>query len=207
MQLALKQQDYYTYADYLTWDDNERWEIINGVAYNMSPAPTTRHQLISWELSRQIGNYLHDFNKTCFAFYAPFDVRFPQDAQDDEIIDVVQPDVSVICDVSKLDEKGCHGAPDLIIEILSPSTSKKDLVDKRILYENNRVQEYWLIDPTHNVATVYRLEAFGKYGSPMIHANKGKLEVQCLPGLTIDLDLVLRNPLAQLDATPCVRTK
>jgi Uma2 family endonuclease len=196
MQLALKQQDYYTYADYLTWDDNERWEIINGVAYNMSPAPMTKHQLISGELSRQIGNFLQGAKKNCFVFAAPFDVRFPQDAQDDEIIDVVQPDVSVICDVSKLDEKGCHGAPDFIIEILSPSTSKKDLVDKRILYENNRVQEYWLIDPTHNIATVYRLEASGKYGSPMIHANKGKLEVQCLEGLLIDLDLVFRNPLA-----------
>jgi Uma2 family endonuclease len=196
MQLALKKQDYYTYADYLTWDDNERWEIINGVAYNMSPAPTTKHQLILLELSKQISLFLDKGDKRCLVLVAPFDVRFPQNAQDDEIVDVVQPDVSVICDVSKLDEKGCHGAPDFIIEILSPSTSKKDLVDKRILYENNRVQEYWLIDPTHNIATVYRLEALGKYGSPTIHANKGKLEVHCLPGLTIDLDLVFRNPLA-----------
>jgi Uma2 family endonuclease len=197
MQLALKKQDFYTYADYLTWDDNERWEIINGVAYNMSPAPITRHQLISSEIVKQIGVFLDKYNKPCLVFHAPFDVRFPQDAQDDEIIDVVQPDVSVICDVSKLDEKGCHGAPNFIIEILSPSTSKKDLVDKRILYENNGVQEYWLIDPTHNIATVYRLEASGKYGRPLIHANKGKLEVQCLTGLTIDLDLVFRNPLAR----------
>jgi Uma2 family endonuclease len=197
MQLALKKQDFYTYADYLTWDDNERWEIINGVAYNMSPAPTTKHQAIFGALFNQIYNFLTESQHPCVVFAAPFDVRFPQDAQDDEIIDVVQPDVSVICDVSKLDEKGCHGAPNFIIEILSPSTSKKDLVDKRILYENNRVQEYWLIDPTHNIATVYRLEAFGKYGSPMIHANKGKLEVQCLTGLTIDLDLVFRNPLAR----------
>jgi Uma2 family endonuclease len=193
MLAARKKQQTYSYADYLTWDDNERWELIDGVAYNMSPAPTTKHQLISFELSAQIRNFLDKSEIPCSAFHAPFDVRFPEGAQDDDqIINVVQPDIVVVCDSDKLDEKGCQGAPDFIVEILSPSTSYKDHVIKRALYEKNRVKEYWIIDPSNNLITVYQLGESG-YGKPSIYAGKGRLAVRSLLGLEIDLDKVLKK--------------
>jgi Uma2 family endonuclease len=191
---AIKQNNLYSYADYLTWNDDERWEIINGFAYCMSPAPSRKHQFISWELSGQIRDYLIATQRPCEAYHGPFDVRFPESVQDDEqIIDVVQPDISVICDLSKLDDRGCHGAPDWIIEILSPSTAQKDHDLKRKLYEKNNVQEYWLIDPTHERVIVYRLIASGAYGSPTIHIGKGKVEVKSLSGLTIDFNLIFNK--------------
>jgi Uma2 family endonuclease len=187
MQLALKQPTQYSYADYLTWDDDERWEIINGFAYCMSPAPSRKHQSISVELEGQILNFLKAQQSRCEMYHAPFDVRFPESVHDNEqIIDVVQPDISVICDLSKLDDRGCHGAPDWIIEILSPSTAQKDHDLKRQLYEKNNVQEYWLVDPTHESVIVYRLIASGAYGSPTFHIGKGKVEVKSIADLTIE---------------------
>ena len=194
MQAALKKEGTFTYADYLTWDDDERWEIINGQAYNMSPAPTTKHQLILGELYRQIVNFILEKEKPCLAFAAPFDVRLPESVKDnDKIIDVVQPDISVICNRSRLDEKGCHGAPDFIIEILSPSTAQKDHELKRLLYEKNGVKEYWLVDPILHVVTTYNLQEPGTYGNPLIHASKGMLQVKSLGELLIDLDMVFRQ--------------
>ena len=105
----------------------------------------------------------------------------------------MQPDIAVICNISILDEKCCHGAPDFIIEILSPSTAQKDHGVKRTLYEKNSVQEYWLIDPENHIVTVYRLEEPGRYGKPLIHADKGELEVKTLKGLAINLDSVFNE--------------
>jgi Uma2 family endonuclease len=191
---ALKRQEKYTYADYLTWDDGERWELIDGIAYNMSPAPTRRHQDILVEILKQTAVFLTD--KTCNVYVAPFDVRFPEsviDYEDDDIIDVVQPDIVVVCDTSKLDDKGCVGAPDFIIEILSPSTADKDKGVKLKLYEKNDVKEYWIIDPNRDSVAVYLLRKSGRYGKPLVHTGKGKLEVKTLAGLVIDLDMVFRK--------------
>ncbi|MCP4693168.1 MAG: Uma2 family endonuclease, partial [Desulfobacterales bacterium] len=122
MALPLLKNEYYTYADYLTWTDDERWELIDGEPYNMSPAPSTAHQRVLMKFINQIENFLSD--RKCEAFPAPFDVRFPGEVEaPEDIIDVVQPDISVICDPSKIDEKGCLGAPDFIAEIISPSTA------------------------------------------------------------------------------------
>ena len=141
----------YTYGDYLTWCDEERWELIDGVPYNMTPAPSRAHQGISVELARQMANYL--VGKTCRIYTAPFDVRLPKGEEKDERIKtVVQPDLLVVCDESKLDDRGCKGAPDLIVEILSPHTAVKDMKTKRDLYERVGVEEYWLIDPNYKVA-------------------------------------------------------
>jgi Uma2 family endonuclease len=135
----------YTYEDYLQWDNNERWELIEGEVYDMSPAPSYEHQNIAWEIAGQIRNYLIKNKKKCKGGFAPFDVTFPEGVKDNnKIIDVVQPDISVICETSKIDEKGCHGAPDFIIEILSPSTASKDTIIKKELYEKNGVKEYWI---------------------------------------------------------------
>lgn len=154
-----KADRYYTYRDYLKWPEEERWELIGGEAWNMSPAPGRLHQKVSFELARQIGNWLTERDK-CQAFTAPFDVLLPEsDEEEDEasISNVVQPDISVICDPDKLGERGCKGAPDWIIEIVSPFTAMKDFDYKRHLYEQHGVREYWIVDPGNRFVHVYLL--------------------------------------------------
>ncbi|MBF0119023.1 MAG: Uma2 family endonuclease [Desulfobacterales bacterium] len=186
---AKKIEKKYSYADYLEWEDNRRWEIIDGDVYDMSPSPLRKHQFTSIELSWQIKNFLKANKRPCEAYHAPFDVRFPESVKnDEEIIDVVQPDIVVICDYSKLDRRGCHGAPDFIIEILSPYTAHKDHNIKRDLYEKNKVKEYWIIDPSNKIVTVYILDEKNRYEKPMIHSKQGKLKVAALEGLEIDFD-------------------
>jgi Uma2 family endonuclease len=152
----------FTYKEYCSWPDDERWELIDGVAYDMSPAPSSKHQRISRILSTKIDNFLLD--KKCELFIAPFDVLLPIFPIEDEnkINTVVQPDISVICDSTKIVERGCLGAPDLIIEILSPSTSKKDLNEKFQLYENFGIKEYWVVDPGNKFIQVFHLQSEGK---------------------------------------------
>jgi Uma2 family endonuclease len=182
----------YTYGDYLHWPEGERWELIEGNPYNMTPAPSIEHQRISGEFFRQVSNFL--FDKDCEVFSAPFDVRLPEaEEADDEIITVVQPDISVICNPERLDNRGCRGAPDFIIEILSPATAGKDQIQKVALYEKHGVREYWLVHPTDRLVTVRLLDSEGRYGIPQIQEAKGLLAVQTLPGLEIDLDAVFRR--------------
>ncbi len=143
----------YTYADYCAWSDDERWELIDGVAYAMSPGPTTLHQSILGELFAQIHNFL--IGHSCKVIPAPFDVRLNADKDDNT---VVQPDISVVCDRSKLNEKGCKGAPDLVIEILSPASSSRDKVLKFNKYLEAGVREYWLVDPSDKTVMVFSFE-------------------------------------------------
>ncbi|WP_449244746.1 Uma2 family endonuclease [Desulfobacca acetoxidans] len=182
----------YTYGDYLCWPEGERWELIEGIPYNMTPAPSTDHQRISGEIFRQISNFLVD--QDCQVFVAPFDVRLPEaEEADDEIITVVQPDITVVCVPEKLDARGCRGAPDFIIEILSPSTAAKDQIYKVALYEKHGVREYWLVHPGDRLITVRLLTPGGTYGIPSIYEAKGLLPVHILPGLEIDLTLTFRR--------------
>ncbi len=191
MTLPDKKTERFTYADYLAWPEDERWEIIGGVAYAMAPAPSNRHQKITWELVRQISGFLAD--KPCEGRTAPFDVRFPEGVKEnDKIIDVVQPDISIICDPSKLDERGCLGAPDFIVEIISLSSISKDFIVKSRLYEQNGVKEYWIVDPFSDSVTVNILGDDLKY-MPSIHLRKGMLEVSVLAGLRIDLEAVFET--------------
>lgn len=147
----------YTYADYLNWQFNERVELIKGWLYRMSPAPKRMHQSVSMNLS---GSFWYHFRKkTCRVFDAPFDVRLRKESSEHSAIDtVVQPDICIVCDVDKLDDAGCLGAPDLIVEILSESTAKKDYNEKFNLYEENRVKEYWIANPATNTLEIYTLE-------------------------------------------------
>ncbi len=180
-----------TYGVYRQWTDEGRWEIIQGVPYDMSPAPSTEHQSVLGELFFQIRAFLSDRN--CRVFMAPFDVRLPErDEADDAVINVVQPDITVVCDPSKIDKKGCRGAPDWIIEVLSPGTSAKDYNQKRSLYERRGVREYWLVHPLDEMITVFILGDDGKYEPPVFREGKGKLEVKALPDLILDLDTVFR---------------
>ncbi len=179
--------DHFTYGLYLTWDDGERWELIDGEAYAMSPAPSRTHQRILFELGRQIGNHLKD--KPCQAFAAPFDVRLPDypEQAEDEIPTVVQPDLVVICDRTKLDEKGCRGAPDLVVEILSPGSAQRDLRDKFNLYQRHGVREYWVVQPVDRTVMLFRLREDGKFGSHELYAATEQLPVPILGELIVEL--------------------
>jgi len=177
----------YTYADYCTWDDDKRWELIDGVAYEMhagpqamSPAPFWRHQKISRELSHQLSVFLK--GKPCELFYAPFDVRLDAAGDDDT---VVQPDIVVVCDRSKLGGTGCSGAPDLVIEVLSPSTARHDKWVKFNLYQRAGVREYWIADPDSKTVTVHTLKE-GEYIT-RAYGDTQSAPVSVLPGCEIDL--------------------
>ena len=178
----------FTYADYLTWPDGERWEIIDGEAIAMCPAPGMRHQLISGELFRQLANHLK--GKPCKAFAAPFDVRLSERTglTDEKIETVVQPDIIVVCDKSKLDDKGCKGAPDLVIEILSPSTSKMDMQNKFFLYQRVGVKEYWLVHPSDKTLMVFRRNDQNEFGRADMYASDDTVSVPLLGELIIDLN-------------------
>jgi Uma2 family endonuclease len=168
----------YTYADYCTWDDGERWELIEGVPYAMSPAPSRRHQSISVEILNQLHTFLK--GKPCRVFHAPFDVRLCADEEDDT---VVQPDLVVVCDKSKLDDTGCKGAPDLVIEILSPSTARKDKLLKFNEYQRAGVREYWMVDPETKTVQVFVFET----GTVKAYADTDTAPVHILPGCVIHL--------------------
>jgi len=182
----------YSYGDYLKWPDEERWELIEGVPYCMAPAPSVEHQIISGEIFRQLANYL--FDKDCKVFNAPFDVILPEnDEKDEDIQTVVQPDILVICDKSKLDKRGYRGAPALVVEILSQSTTKKDLNEKYNLYERSGVKEYWVVFPLDQVLDVYLLDENGKYQKAGTYANDARVKPSIFEDLEIDLSLVFRG--------------
>ena len=149
----------YTYADYLLWQFSERVELIKGKIFKMSPAPSRNHQGISMATTLILAKFLK--NQSCKMYAAPFDVRlvnYKDSTVDSKIISVVQPDLCVICDLDKLDEKGCLGSPDLIIEILSPGNSNKEMDVKFDLYQENKVKEYWIVNPMEKTVFIYALE-------------------------------------------------
>lgn len=163
MSLPKRDDKLYTYADYLSWPEDVRYELIDGEAFLMA-GPDLAHQDIVGEIYRQLGNALN--GKLCRPFIAPFDVRLPKPGeQDAQASTVVQPDVMVICDPAKLDRRGVLDAPDLVVEVLSPSTAGHDHVLKRRIYERVGVREYWLVHPIDRVLHVYRLGDDG-YGKP-----------------------------------------
>jgi Uma2 family endonuclease len=145
----------YTYSDYLLWQFSERVELIKGYIRKMSPAPSRNHQQLTVNVTIKLDQYFH--NKPCRYYPAPFDVRLPiKSAKKDTT--VVQPDFCVICDETKLDEKGCNGAPDLIVEIISPNNSKHDIHTKFNLYLEAGVKEYWMIEPADRMILIYSLK-------------------------------------------------
>ncbi len=147
----------YTYADYLTWNFKERLELFRGKIFKMSPAPNRYHQTISARIHIIFANSLK--KNLCNVYYAPFDVRLVKTkTKDEKVLTVVQPDLCIICDEEKLDDRGCNGAPDLIVEILSPGNTKKEMGIKFDLYEENEVKEYWLVDPSEKTVLIYTLQ-------------------------------------------------
>ncbi|MBI4778089.1 Uma2 family endonuclease [Candidatus Desantisbacteria bacterium] len=188
---AREKEERFTYGDYLKWPDDQRWELIDGVAYDMSPAPSRRHQEIVLEIASQFHDYLKE--KPCKVYVAPFDVRLPEFdedmaylAADEEIETVVQPDIVVVCDRDKLDDRGCKGAPDIVIEILSPWTAKKDLRTKYNLYERHRVVQYWIVDPEMEEVTIFKLKD-DRYGEPEEYNKDDRIRVDMFTDFEIDL--------------------
>lgn len=179
----------YTFADVLTWGENERIEIIDGEAVMMAP-PSSVHQEIAAELTRQLGNYLE--GKRCKVYPAPFAVRlFERDGEAPEDVDtMVEPDLSIVCDRDKIDKQGCRGAPDLVIEILSPSTHRHDRITKYNLYQRAGVREYWIVEPEAQTVQVFLCN---ENGLLLPHESYGRgdvARVNVLEGCFIDLGKV-----------------
>jgi Uma2 family endonuclease len=175
---ALKEGGTFTLEEWRTWPEGERWELIGGVAYNMSPAPRVRHQCLAGRLYVEICVFLED--KPCQAFIAPVDVFLPEGVEDSTET-VVQPDVLVVCDPQKIGDEGIHGAPDFVIEVLSPSTAYKDFSEKKDLYERSGVREYWIVNP--DTGSVFRYAMTdGRYGPATELLNGQGVQSSVLPG-------------------------
>lgn len=187
MSLVRRDELHHTYADHLGWPEAECGELINGVAYvREPPAPSPSHQEIVGELYFQVRLALE--GKSCRVYVAPFDVRLPKcDEVDDEIDTVLQPDVFIVRDLAKLDERGMRGAPDWVAEVLSPATAIRDEIVKLPIYERAGVPEVWLVQPTDRTLAIYRLEGT-RYGRPSILELKGRTAISAMPGVSIDWD-------------------
>ncbi len=184
----------YTYADYLSWNIHEMLELIKGKVFKMN-APRRIHQKISIVVCTKIYNFLE--GKKCEVFNAPFDVRLPVYSQKNEdVTTVVQPDICVICDPSKLDDAGCIGAPDIIIEILSPGNNRKELQNKYEVYEESGVLEYWIISPDEQTVQINTLVA-GKYQASKLFTAGDHIATPILPGFSLDLQVVFESAGAQ----------
>lgn len=176
-----------SYGEYLTWNDEHRYEIIDGIPY-LQAAPTRQHQRIVTHLSGEFYAFLK--GKTCEVYIAPFDVRLSA-TEDNEEYQVVQPDISIVCDERKLDDKGCKGAPDLIVEVLSPSTWQKDRIEKLNLYQKYAVKEYLLIYPNEKIIEQYILGENDVYGTPHIYNETDIYRSNALPEFKITVSTII----------------
>ena len=174
----------YTYADYYRWNFMERLELLRGKIFQLSAA-NTKHQRVSLKLGSELYTFLK--GKTCQVFIAPYDVRLPikNRKRDDQINTVVQPDICIFCDPTKIDERGACGIPDLIVEILSPGNPRHDLLDKYDIYQEAGVKEYWIIDPIKEIVMVSILQEQGKFAPTKILTDNQVLAPQCIPGFSI----------------------
>ncbi len=187
-----KEEKLFTYSDYLTYPEGEHWEIIDGVAY-MYAAPSPIHQGILMELSKQIAVYLT--GNPCRIYPAPFCVRLPEGDEKNsrDVKNVVEPDISIICDKSKIDDTGCNGAPDMIIEIISPSSIKIDRVIKFNLYEKAGVKEYWIVEPDQKLVSVFELQKNKRFSRPEMYTEEDSITVSLFSDLVIDLGAVFNQ--------------
>lgn len=184
----LNANGYYTYQDYLSWTFPQRVELFRGKPYTLSPAPNRRHQTISGRLFAAMFGFFD--NHACDVFSAPFDVRLPVSQKEGMVDTVVQPDICVVCDQSKLDKQGCNGAPDLVVEILSPGNSTREMNQKFELYQTAGVPEYWIVDPANRIVSVFVLDDEGTYYGLRPRTVEEKLESFHHPELVIDLGYV-----------------
>ncbi|MEO3407041.1 Uma2 family endonuclease [Mucilaginibacter sp. CAU 1740] len=182
----------YSYADYLQWTFEDRLELIKGKIFKMTPAPASKHQYISWIIASELYPYLK--GKKCKAYPAPFDVRLPRkgDHDDRKVFTVVQPDICVVCDPNKIDTRGCTGAPDIVVEILSPGNNQKELRNKYEVYEEAGVKEYWIVSPQDKTFLKYTLTADGYQPSKLMTMGD-TITTPILPGFELSLDTVFAD--------------
>ncbi|RYE31787.1 MAG: Uma2 family endonuclease [Sphingobacteriaceae bacterium] len=182
----------YTYADYLKWTFDERLELIKGYIFKMSPAPAEFHQRISQKVNYALYNYF--YNKPCEVYTAPFDVRLvKKTTTDGDITTVVQPDICVICDPDKIDDRGCLGAPDIVVEILSPADNRKELKNKYEVYEEAGVKEYWIIHPQEKTFFKYVLDGNEQFQPTKLLTFGDEVTSLLLPGFALNLDEVFAD--------------
>ncbi|KUO77861.1 MAG: hypothetical protein APF81_11360 [Desulfosporosinus sp. BRH_c37] len=181
-----KEDKKYTYADYLKFPSDERWEIINGIPY-MQSAPTWQHQAVSIQLASQFNDYFK--GKPCRVFAAPFGLCIPElDESDEEISNIIsQPDIVVVCEEGKLRKTGYFGVPSLIVEITSPSTARNDKLYKFNKFEKAGVKEYWIVEPDIKLVSVFTLQDNNRYGRPELYTETDNVEVSIFPDLVIEL--------------------
>ena len=183
----------YTYADYLLWRFKEQVELLQGKLFKMSPAPREIHQRVLNEINFELMSFFR--NKTCRVYPAPFDVRIPakgaKGTTDNQIYTIVQPDLCVVCDLEKIDGSGCVGAPDLVVEILSPSNSRKDLKDKYEIYQEAGVPEYWIVDADDKAIYRYVLEGDTYIGLPPV-SEGDVFHSRKFPEMEIDTKLIFK---------------
>jgi Uma2 family endonuclease len=185
-QLDLTKQ--YSMVDYLSWKFKERVELLKGYVAKISPAPNSGHQIISWNLASEFSIVFK--NKPCKAFAAPFDVYLPKNSKSEQTI--VQPDLCVICDTSKIEKKGCVGTPDLMVEILSPGNSRKEVIDKYEIYQEAGVKEYWVIYPAEQVLQVYSLKN-AEFVAMKPKAPGDIYESELFPDLKINVEAIFEG--------------
>lgn len=178
-----------TYEDYLKYPEGERIEIIDGKIYNMAPAPSRQHQSLCFQVAFALEEYIRNKKQDCHVYISQFDVRFV-DEESDTISNVVQPDVSVICEKAKLDDKGCIGSPDFIAEVVSPSNSNIDYIKKLWLYEKYGVREYWIINPMRESILVYRINENGFYPEAEAYSFADNIKVGIFSDLYIKIQTV-----------------
>ena len=182
----------YSYAHYLNWLFDERVELIKGKIFKMSPAPSRVHQEIFRAIFLSMGNFLN--NKPCKVYGAPFDVPFPKSSKaDKDVFTVLQPDICVVCDLTKLDDRGCIGAPDLVVEILSPGNNKKELLHKYQIYQEFGVKEYWVVSQSDQSILIYTLDSEGKFRPSKIYTLSEEVTSTVLPGFVLKLDDVFEG--------------
>jgi len=198
MKLALNLNRRYTYADYLTWNDNELRELLNGFIRQISPPHTPEHDIVLRKITDHLNNCISENNNRCRVFCAPFDVRLPKSSNetaDNQIYTVVQPDICLVCDSdnSKIDVHGCLGAPDLVVEILTLASQRYDLNEKFNLYEAAGVKEYWVVSPKEKGINVFILQEDGEYDVGTVYEGDTQVPVQTLEGLTLSMEEIFNE--------------
>ncbi|GHV30940.1 hypothetical protein FACS1894167_12520 [Synergistales bacterium] len=189
---AKKLDERYTYGDYKTWDDDTRWELIDGEAFCMSPGASNYHQLLFGALHMELA--LRFKGKKCKVYAAPFDVLLPNgDEDEDDIVNVVQPDIMIVCDRSKIHFRGIIGAPDVVFEILSPSTSKRDLSVKLGLYERAGVREYFVVNPYDESVTAFGENSGSRFSKKTVYSASDVLKFDTFAELEIPLTQIFEE--------------
>jgi Uma2 family endonuclease len=188
MEATARKYEHYNYADYVTWDTDERYELIDGVPYLMTPSPSVSHQEVSGNLHMQLKN--HVAGGPCRVYYAPMDVRLNADAADDT---VVQPDLMVVCDKSKIGKGSIDGAPDIVVEIISPSSEHYDTGAKLDKYLGAGVRECWMVNPEARTVRIYAGDGGGLEGRYRVYGETGAATSEVLRGLVIPLSEIFSN--------------